>query len=299
MRKNIRGVTMVALVVTMIVLLILSAVTVGLIVGKNGLFIRGQMATKEHVKQEAIEVMNSKITGIQIESYTENQKLPNLQYLSDKLCEDIEIEYVEKETKKQASLNKIDVTGLNSIFTKIKKYPYEFEIDEELKLASIDGIRIENKQDTITITKEEYESLKPSSVKQDSLLFVASDNDLSVGERKLNSFNKNFESSFETYLEYDNSNGNLKCKKSGWFMMTMFAVTQSPSNNYSQTLLECHINGVNLGNVQSLSVPYEQNRDSSSLTIYLEKDDIVEFKKHTMVSPCTINNQAIIQIFKI
>ena len=123
-------------------LLILSAVTITLTVGNNGLFSRGKIAADEHIKQEAKEAMNLKITGIQIESYTENQRLPNLQYLADKLCEDKEMEYVEKETRKQASLDKIDVTGLNSIFTKIKKYPYEFEIDSELKLASIDGVKI-------------------------------------------------------------------------------------------------------------------------------------------------------------
>ena len=142
LKKNVKGVTMVALVVTIIVLLILSAITIMLTVGNNGLFSRAKIAKDEHIKKEATETMNLKITGIQIESYTESQKLPNLQYLADKLCEDREIEYVEKETKKQASLDKVDVTGINSIFTKIKKYPYEFEIDSELKLASIDGIKI-------------------------------------------------------------------------------------------------------------------------------------------------------------
>ena len=149
-KKNVKGVTMVALVITIIVLLILSAVTIGLTVGKNGLFSRSKKAADEHIKQEAMEAMNLKITGIQIESYTENQRLPNLQYLADKLCEDKEMEYVEKETKKQASLDKIDAAGLKSIFTKIKKYPYEFEIDSELKLASIDGVKIADNSSTNT-----------------------------------------------------------------------------------------------------------------------------------------------------
>ena len=148
LKKNVKGVTMVALVVTIIVLLILSAITIMLTVGNNGLFSRAKIAKDEHIKKEATEAMNLKITGIQIESYTESQKLPNLQYLADKLCEDREIEYVEKETKKQASLDKVDVTGINSIFTKIKKYPYEFEIDNELKLASIDGIKIAEDNNT-------------------------------------------------------------------------------------------------------------------------------------------------------
>ena len=165
---------MVALVVTIIVLLILSAITIMLTVGNNGLFSRAKIAKDEHIKKEATEAMNLKITGIQIESYTESQKLPNLQYLADKLCEDREIEYVEKETKKQASLDKVDVTGINSIFTKIKKYPYEFEIDSKLKLASIDGIkiadnnnqsedilsRIEKMESAIRSLQEENEELK-------------------------------------------------------------------------------------------------------------------------------------------
>ena len=141
-KKDVKGITMVSLVVIIILLLLLASISMGLVIGKNGLFNRSKIATKESTKQEAIEAMNLKITGIQIESYTEKQELASLQYLSDKLCEDIDIEYVEKETRRQASLDKIDVTGLNSIFTKIKKYPYEFEIDGQLRLASIDGVKI-------------------------------------------------------------------------------------------------------------------------------------------------------------
>ena len=86
--------------------------------------------------------MNLKITNIQIQSYGENKKLPSLQYLADKLCEDDEMEYVIKKEKEVASLEKIDVSDVTSIFTKIKKYPYEFEIDSSLRLSSIDGVKI-------------------------------------------------------------------------------------------------------------------------------------------------------------
>ena len=69
----------------------------------------------------ATETMQFKITTIQMQSYVENKQLPNLQYLADKLCEDNEMEYVIKKEKDFASLEKIDVTGVNSIFAKIKK----------------------------------------------------------------------------------------------------------------------------------------------------------------------------------
>lgn len=159
LKKEVKGVTMVALVVTIIVLLILSAVAINLSTGNNGLFTRGKQATDEHIKQEAKEEMNMKISGIQIEGYGETQKLPTLQYLADKLCEDEEMEYVLLESKKEASLEKIDTGKANSIFTKIKKYPYEFEIDSELKLASIDGIKLATNNETITITRAELNDL--------------------------------------------------------------------------------------------------------------------------------------------
>ena len=88
------------------------------------------------------EKYNIKITNLQMKTYTEKQRLPNLQEIADGLCEDEEMEYVYAESKIVASLNKIDVGNNNSIFTKIKKYPYEFEIDSELKLASIDGVKV-------------------------------------------------------------------------------------------------------------------------------------------------------------
>lgn len=52
--------------------------------------------------------------------------------------ENDEIEYVfTTSQKKESSLNKIEVGEATSIFTKLKEYPYEFEIDSSLRLASI------------------------------------------------------------------------------------------------------------------------------------------------------------------
>lgn len=71
-----------------------------------------------------------------------------MQYLADRLCEDDEMQYVIKKEKDIASLEKIDVSNVDSIFTKMKKYPYEFEINGQLQLASINGVKVANK-DTI------------------------------------------------------------------------------------------------------------------------------------------------------
>ncbi len=158
--NNIKGITLIALVITIIVLLILAGVTIATLTGDNGLLKKAQTGSEETEKSQATETMNLKITNIQISSYAENHQLPNLQYLADKLCEDNDMEYVLTETKKHASLDKIDVTNISSIYTKLKAYPYEFEINSSLQLASIDGIKIadndlENNSNSTT-TNENY-----------------------------------------------------------------------------------------------------------------------------------------------
>ena len=160
LKRKIRGITLIALTVTIILLLILAGVAISLSVGNNSLWRKTKKVTQEHMKQEAREAINLKISGIQIQSYTESQKLPDLQYLADKLCEDEEMQYVIKKEKDRATLEKIDVSNVDSILTKIKKYPYEFEINGQLQLASIDGVKISSNDDKIIISKQEYELLK-------------------------------------------------------------------------------------------------------------------------------------------
>lgn len=86
--------------------------------------------------------MKLKIVNMQMESYAKYEKLPSLQYISDKLCEDEDMEYVKLKGQTTASLEHIDTTGHDSIFTKLKEYPYEFEIDSKIQLASINGEKI-------------------------------------------------------------------------------------------------------------------------------------------------------------
>lgn len=155
--KKEKGVTLIALVVTIIVLIVLAGISINLIFGNLGIVTKEKEAKEENLKQTAKEVMNLKITSIQIENYTENKTLPSLQFLADKLCEDNDMEYVLTQSKAHASLDKIDTTNLSSIYTKLKEYPYEFEINDSLQLASIDGVKIAQ---TTTNIPEGY--IKPS-----------------------------------------------------------------------------------------------------------------------------------------
>ena len=147
MNKN-KGITLIALVITIVILLILSGITIVSLTGENGLLKRAQVAKDTTNKNQAAETMNLKITNIQISSYAENQELPSLQYVADKLCEDNDMEYVLLESKKTASLDKIIVSEGKSIYTKLKEYPYEFEINSSLQLASINGVKVTKKEGT-------------------------------------------------------------------------------------------------------------------------------------------------------
>ena len=165
--KEERGITLIALVVTIVVLLILAGVSIKMLTGDNGILNKANEATEENRKQTAAEKMNLKITNIQIKSYAEKEEMPTLQYLADGLCEDEEMEYVLLESKKSASLDKITIGEESSIFTKLKEYPYEFEIDAKLRLASINGVKIADNNNAllerIENLESEIESLKNSS----------------------------------------------------------------------------------------------------------------------------------------
>lgn len=147
MKQN-HAITLISLVITVIILLILAGVTLNIIIGDNGLLNKSEQSVSEHEKQEATEKMTLKVTNLQMKNYTEKQKLPTLQELADGLCEDDEMEYVVLDSKAVGSLNKIEVGERTSIFTKIKQYPYEFEINDKLQLASIDGVKVSYTNET-------------------------------------------------------------------------------------------------------------------------------------------------------
>ena len=104
--------------------------------------------------------MELKITYLNMVSYGENTRKATLQELADGLFADKEVEYVKLKNQEIASLEPIDVTGESSFFVKLKEYPYEFEIDENLQLASVDGVKITDTNEEMSINKEEYEALK-------------------------------------------------------------------------------------------------------------------------------------------
>ncbi len=135
------GITLISLVITIVILIILASVGIYLSLGNNGIFTKAKQAKEITNKQTATEIINLKITNCQMNKYAEKQVMPTLKELSEVLKDDNEIQYVTEES--QIATTKYEVgESPSSIYTKLNDYPYEFEINTSLQLASIDGVEI-------------------------------------------------------------------------------------------------------------------------------------------------------------
>lgn len=143
-RRNERGVTLITLVITIILMLILAGVVLVLAFDNNGLIRKTKEAKEETNKQVATEQINLKTTDFIMKKYGEEQRNPTLQELANEFYKDDEIEYIKIDGKKIENSEEIKLGEDKSFFTKLKKYPYEFEINPSLQLAIIDGTEIES-----------------------------------------------------------------------------------------------------------------------------------------------------------
>ena len=142
--KKRKGITLISLIVTVIILLILAGISIELIGGSNGILTRTAEALDKNDRATAAEKLELKITYLNMVSYGEKTRKATLQEVADGLFADKEVEYVKLKNQEVASLEAINVEGESSFLVKLKEYSYEFEIDENLQLASVDGTKVEN-----------------------------------------------------------------------------------------------------------------------------------------------------------
>lgn len=136
------GITLIALVITMVVLIILAGIAINLSLGNNGIFNKSKYAKEETNKQTATEKINLKITTAQMDTYAQEQRMPTLKELSLVLKEDDEISYVTEVSKVASAEYNVASDNPSIIYTKLKEYDYEFGINASLQLASINGVKI-------------------------------------------------------------------------------------------------------------------------------------------------------------
>ena len=134
MKKQSKGITLITLIITIVILLILAGICIQLITN-TGIFENAKKAKEETNKSQATAQMNN---------YAEKQKLLTLQELANFLEGDEEIAYVHTSKGMYGSIANVNIGSATSIYTKLKQYPYEFEINDSLQLASIDGNKVSN-----------------------------------------------------------------------------------------------------------------------------------------------------------
>ena len=79
-----KAITLIALVITIIVLIILAGVAINLAFGQNGLFTRAKTAREEYSTAEAKEKLEQEILNVQIQAVQEGKDF-NLKYLKEKI----------------------------------------------------------------------------------------------------------------------------------------------------------------------------------------------------------------------
>lgn len=123
--KNIKekGITLVALVITIIILLILAGITIASIVGENGIMARSQRAKEEHKISELMEKLNLEIMAVQ----TENKGIVTIDTFIERIIEKNIIDESDIENAENA----------NSKYITIEEYVFLVENSENKNINII------------------------------------------------------------------------------------------------------------------------------------------------------------------
>ena len=151
-RQN--AITLVALVITVIILLILAGVAIGVLGGENGLIMRAGQAKKETRYKEAKEKINIELMEIQAEC-TEQRKEYNIKEIALKMKESKEITINKTYNKEVASISEgiqIDEENVEAIVVSVDKCSeYKFLIGKSTKIEGV----LET-EDLDTIAKSDF-----------------------------------------------------------------------------------------------------------------------------------------------
>ena len=115
-----KAITLIALVITIIVLIILAGVTINLTLGQNGLFTRAKTAREEYSTAEAKEKLEQEILNIQIQAVQEGKDF-DLKYLKEKIDKTkYEITLDDEENPTIAVIKEIDSNYYLTVDSKLK-----------------------------------------------------------------------------------------------------------------------------------------------------------------------------------
>ena len=155
-REN-RRITLIALVITIVILIILAAVAINLTIGENGILSRAKDAKKRYNEAEACETMNLKLTEAKM-SALESTIEGNILYKIAIELENVDrVESVES-TARIASIDSSLANSLEKIYVILTDYSFEFvisgngEIENYYKIGDTSNVVGDTNAPTVEIT---------------------------------------------------------------------------------------------------------------------------------------------------
>ncbi len=133
-----KGITLIALVITIVVLLILAGITLATLTGENGLFARAKEAKDKTEEGIAREIIITKIYEYQSNNISENKDI-TLEGLKIFLSEDIEIQYIDLYIQKDGLEKVQEGEKATHAKIKLKQYSYEYLIDSNFNIIQVNG----------------------------------------------------------------------------------------------------------------------------------------------------------------
>lgn len=165
--ENEKGITLIALIITIIVLIILSTVAINLSFGKNGIIDRAKQAKEETLKAQALEELKLKV----LETQTEKAGKATLEDVINTLKNDKNNEYIIS-LDKIATINGTipNVTNATEIFVVYKKY--QFKINRGLTISLIDdySFNTADKKDYIVYDANGGKNAPKTQTKDNSII---------------------------------------------------------------------------------------------------------------------------------
>ena len=151
--KNIgnKGITLIALIITIIILLILAGITIIGLTGNNGLFAQARKSKEETLKAQALEELKIKVMEVQ----TKKNGEATLSDIVEELANDENYEYiVSLESVASINGNIPDVSNAEKIYVTYKGFKFEINAELNVKLVGKNETNGDGDDDNISVGTE-------------------------------------------------------------------------------------------------------------------------------------------------
>lgn len=255
-----QGITLIALVITIIILIILAGVAVNLSVGQNGIFVKAKQAAEMAKREAVVEELEIAITQIQADMIEKNQNI-TMEEIVKKLKEN-ENKYLEEE------IQALNTDGTGGIYK-----DYEFYIENKTYKIIIEGdtkqdedIQLNSNKNVLLLNGSTYlnTNITQENLVQNSEFTIAARVFINSYKQKTISNmsilgNHNFNNGF--VWQFSSTTNNLQIYLNGLVATIDYTPYYDNWTNivmtYNNSNVKVYINGILVGSAENLTLmPY-------------------------------------------